>query len=200
MRDLPAGQEINAYAREANEPYFYNKRFLLFVVLLFGGFTMAFVWWPVPFPQLLTVFGILALFTLCLVAFCLYFSLLTIEYRLPVISALLVYGFLLSVMDLNDNHTIRLIVPRGNAAQPQPVMKTAANEFEQWYASRPNLEVYDEYPVYIVAAQGGGMYAAYQTAIILSRLQDNCPAFRNHLFAISAVSGGSVGSANSSRR
>ena len=186
---------INAYAREANEPYFYNKRFLLFVVLLFGGFTMAFVWWPVPFPQLLTVFGILALFTLCLVAFCLYFSLLTIEYRLPVISALLVYGFLLSVMDLNDNHTIRLIVPRGNAAQPQPVMKTAANEFEQWYASRPNLEVYDEYPVYIVAAQGGGMYAAYQTAIFLSRLQDNCPAFRNHLFAISAVSGGSVGAA-----
>ena len=74
-------------------------------------------------------------------------------------------------------------------------MKSAAEEFEQWYASRPDLEVYDEYPVYIVAAQGGGMYAADQTAIFLSRLQDNCPAFRNHLFAISAVSGGSVGAA-----
>ena len=193
---------INIYTREPmNEPYFYNKRFLLFSpVLLFGGFTFAlFVWWPVPLPQLLTVFGVLALFTLCIVAFCLYFSLLTIEYRLPVISALLVSAFVLSILDWNDNHTIRVIVPPENLGArpqlPQPVMKSAAEEFQQWYASRPNLEAYDEYPVYLIAAQGGGMYAAYQTATFLSRLQDNCPAFRNHLFAISSVSGGSVGAA-----
>jgi predicted chitinase len=46
-----------------------------------------------------------------------------------------------------------------------------------------------------VAAQGGGIYAAYQTAIFLARMQDVCPAFNDHLFAISSVSGGSFGAA-----
>jgi predicted chitinase len=46
-----------------------------------------------------------------------------------------------------------------------------------------------------VSAQGGGIYAAYQTAIFLARMQDVCPAFRHHLFAISSVSGGSIGAA-----
>jgi hypothetical protein len=46
-----------------------------------------------------------------------------------------------------------------------------------------------------VAAQGGGIYAAYHTAILLSRIEDYCPEFRNHLFAISSVSGGSLGAA-----
>lgn len=188
-------KEINVYAREANAPYFYNKRFLLLTILFFIVVTGAFVIWPVPLPQLLTVFGILALFTLCLVAFCLYFSLLTIEYRLPVISGLLVAAFVLSLLDWNDNHVIRVLVAQKDAGGSRPTAKTAAEEFERWYENRPNIAAYDEYPVYIVAAQGGGMYAAYQTAVFLARLQDNCPAFRNHLFAISSVSGGSVGAA-----
>ncbi len=174
-----------------NEPYFYNKRFLGLTTLLFVGITLAFVVWPVPLPQLLTVFGVLALFTLCIVAFCLYLSLLTIEYRLPVISG--ASGFRLRSYHRSDATTIRLTSARFE--RPKAAMKSAAEEFERWYESRPNLEAYDEYPVYLVAAQGGGMYAAYQTAIFLARLQDNCPAFRNHLFAISSVSGGSVGAA-----
>ena len=139
-----------------NEPYFYNKRFLGLTTLLFVGITLAFVVWPVPLPQLLTVFGVLALFTLCIVAFCLYLSLLTIEYRLPVISGLLVFAFVLSILDWNDNHTIRVIVPSRMFERPKAAMKSAAEEFERWYESRPNLEAYDEYPVYLVAAQGGG--------------------------------------------
>ena len=39
------------------------------------------------------------------------------------------------------------------------------------------------------------MYAAYNTAVFLSRMQDLCPDFHNHIFAISAVSGGSIGAA-----
>ena len=50
-----------------------------------------------------------------------------------------------------------------------------------------------EFPVFIVAAQGGGYYAAYHAALTLSRLQDLCPSFRNQVFAISGVSGGSLG-------
>jgi hypothetical protein len=52
-----------------------------------------------------------------------------------------------------------------------------------------------KYPIYIASAQGGGIYAAYHTAKTLQTITDNLPNFRNHLFAISSVSGGSVGSA-----
>ena len=50
-----------------------------------------------------------------------------------------------------------------------------------------------DFPVFIVAAQGGGYYAAYHSALTLARLQDLCPDFRNQVFAISGVSGGSLG-------
>ena len=52
-----------------------------------------------------------------------------------------------------------------------------------------------KYPIYIASAQGGGIYAAYHTAKTFQTITDNLPNFRNHLFAISSVSGGSVGSA-----
>ena len=51
------------------------------------------------------------------------------------------------------------------------------------------------YPIYIASAQGGGIYAAYHTAKTFQTITDTLPKFRNHLFAISSVSGGSVGSA-----
>lgn len=52
-----------------------------------------------------------------------------------------------------------------------------------------------DFPVFIVAAQGGGYYAAYHSALTLARLQDLCPDFRNQVFAMSGVSGGSLGAA-----
>ena len=40
---------------------------------------------------------------------------------------------------------------------------------------------------------GGGIYAASTAGAFLATMQDHCPAFARHVFAISAVSGGSVG-------
>lgn len=51
------------------------------------------------------------------------------------------------------------------------------------------------YPVYIVAAQGGGVYAASAASTFLGHLHDRFPFFDRHLFAVSGVSGGSVGAA-----
>ncbi|KRR09979.1 hypothetical protein CQ12_06085 [Bradyrhizobium jicamae] len=51
------------------------------------------------------------------------------------------------------------------------------------------------YPIIIVAAEGGGIFAGAQTALFLARLYDRCPRIAHHLFAISAVSGGSLGAA-----
>lgn len=74
---------------------------------------------------------------------------------------------------------------------------SAAEAFRQWLSHRPDLEVYRSagrpYPVFLIAAQGGGIYAAAQVATFLGRLQDRCPGFAQHVFAVSGVSGGSVG-------
>jgi hypothetical protein len=69
--------------------------------------------------------------------------------------------------------------------------------FVDWVRSRPVSEKVrfkgKPYPVFIIAAEGGGIYAATQAAAFLARLYDRCPAISHHLFAISGVSGGSVG-------
>jgi Patatin-like phospholipase len=49
--------------------------------------------------------------------------------------------------------------------------------------------------VFLVAAEGGGLRAAYFTALVLENLQARCSRFAQHTFVISGVSGGSVGAA-----
>lgn len=69
------------------------------------------------------------------------------------------------------------------ATRVQPTMTQA---FAQW--------AHREAPVVrIVAAQGGGLYAAYHTAYYLAARADADPGFARSLFAVSGVSGGSVG-------
>ena len=51
------------------------------------------------------------------------------------------------------------------------------------------------FPVFIVNAYGGGVRAAYWTASLLSFVQDKNHTFADHVFAISGVSGGSLGAA-----
>jgi hypothetical protein len=72
--------------------------------------------------------------------------------------------------------------------------------FRDWLNTRRSaIERYrangKTYPVIVFAAQGGGIYAAYHSALSLARLYDRCPEFANHVFAVSAVSGGALGSA-----
>ncbi len=52
-----------------------------------------------------------------------------------------------------------------------------------------------KYPVFIIAAEGGGIYAASAAATMLAILQDAVPEFSEHVFAISGVSGGAIGAA-----
>jgi hypothetical protein len=68
-------------------------------------------------------------------------------------------------------------------------------QFKDWLDRRNDRQAFADrpYPVFIVAAQGGGIYAASAALNFLSALQDACPAFAEHIFAISGVSGGAVG-------
>lgn len=69
------------------------------------------------------------------------------------------------------------------------------SSFLDWLADkkRKSRNPSAPYPVFIFAAEGGGIYAASAIALYLSALQDQCDEFAGHVFAISGVSGGAIG-------
>src|SRR5215470_7377834 len=109
-----------------------------------------------------------------------------------VIWVLATVAVLFSLSDFTNNHRVRRVPYVAQAA----TMPALEDTFENWYKARTDQSKFsDRYPVYIVAAQGGGIYAAMHAAHFLSYMQARCPNFSHHLFAISGVSGGSVGAA-----
>ena len=167
-------------------------------VAIFFGITTAVLLFPVTAPQAIGTLPLIALFFIVLV---LVLAHLTFWYELtgvPFLALMALLALVFAAFNWNDNHEIASVGETTSAPlaikgqMPSDVWKS----FLAWYQARPGKEQFkDTFPVYIVAAQGGGIYAAYHTAILLSRIQDYCPEFRNHLFAISSVSGGSLGSA-----
>ncbi len=77
-----------------------------------------------------------------------------------------------------------------------PAVRTAEQQ-QSCVTARPDHPppVYGKYTVFIVAAEGGGIYAASSAATFLAKLEDVEPGFAEHIFAISGVSGGSIGAA-----
>lgn len=69
-----------------------------------------------------------------------------------------------------------------------------ATKFDKWLESRRDRAQYGRYPVFVIAAQGGGIYAAAAISEFMAKLHDVCPNFPQHVFAVSAVSGGALGS------
>lgn len=64
---------------------------------------------------------------------------------------------------------------------------------EEWLLKNKTSDTNKKVPMFIVLSEGGGIRAAYWSAQFLARTQRDCPEFRNHLFFISGVSGGSFG-------
>jgi predicted chitinase len=176
----------------ANHRYFMRWSMLLFTIALIAFVTGLLLYQPVWLPQHLGTFVLIAIFALLLVGFCIHISLATIHHKFPIFPVVFALVAVFSLADRTDNHQIRLL----DKPPSQSAQSDAASEFKRWFETRDDIKQYkNEYPVYLVAAQGGGIYAAYESAIFLARMQDQCPAFRKHLFAISSVSGGSIGAA-----
>jgi predicted chitinase len=185
------GRYRNAF-HMANHRIFMHWKMLFGTVALISLVTGLLLQWPVWLPQRLGTFVLIAIFALLVVGFCIYVSLATIHHKFPIFPVIFFLVAVFSLADRTDNHQIRLL----DKPPSQSAQYDAASEFKRWFQSRDDIKQYkDEYSVYLVAAQGGGIYAAYESAIFLARMQDQCPAFRKHLFAISSVSGGSIGAA-----
>jgi hypothetical protein len=107
--------------------------------------------------------------------------------RIPLFSTFLI--LLVVFSRFNDNHAVRTL-DGGLPVQRQTVDK----KFEDWYARlAAKYPAEGSHPVFIVATEGGGVRAAYWTASVLTAIQDQAPQFSDHVFAISSVSGGSLG-------
>jgi len=137
--------------------------------------------------------------------------------RFPLVSTLLLLAAFFSLW--NDNHQVRISQDPKAAAnvrvakeihrdEPNP-LKPVGTKFREWQQQISATESQGSAPeqklppCVIVATEGGGIRAAFWTATVLSTLQDasvkrktaNQPDFASHLFAISGISGGSIGTA-----
>jgi hypothetical protein len=171
---------------------------------------------PVPVARAIGPLWVLALAT----ANAVFFGSVTVwvygRYRIPVVSLALLLAALFSLW--NDNHVVRT-VERTSAADVARRTSLHAH-LQQWLAFRnvdtatsgaiqaaaagptaaapavaPVRDSGTGFPIVLVATAGGGLRAAYWTATALAALQDRDSLFVRHVFAISGVSGGSLGAA-----
>lgn len=165
--------------------------------LIFAGFAIFVLFsnlhW-VTIPQWIGPIGIILLWgaTACAGLFVLTF--LGHMTRIPLLSIIIVAGLMFAGFNINNNHDLRLTsVPAASSRPDAAAARGQTLNLVSWMASRADRDLYDHYPVFLVATQGGGVRAAYFTANALAALQERCPAFAQHTIAISGVSGGSLG-------
>ena len=129
---------------------------------------------PGPIGQTLGSITVFAVFAGCLAMNATGLSILSRRVDFPIIPALLALAAFLAWTDLNNDHELRRIDKNGHAvsscstcvADPAGEVE---DQFQKWYEKRIDKDEFKErgYPVYIVAAQGGGIYAAAQSAQFL---------------------------------
>ena len=158
--------------------------------------SVVFVLSPVSLPRAITPFG----------AICLFFTMIALffdfarmagscEFHAPLLLLLVLAALVFGVFGLNDNHTVRRDRTRSKRLPPIQQPECIRSRLSALAARQGGFDQEKPYPIYVVAAEGGGIYAAFRAATFLTSLQDLCPRFSHHLFAISSVSGGSVGAA-----
>jgi hypothetical protein len=113
--------------------------------------------------------------------------------RFPVFTTMLIFAFIFSFW--NDNHAVRVLKnAQTQEWKDRPLLVKALRDWQERQQTRLLPKINDQYPLFIVAAEGGGIRAAYWTATVLGTIQDRYPCFADQLFALSGVSGGSLGS------
>ena len=134
------------------------------------------------------------------------------HYEVPILTLLIVWVVVCSFF--NDNHAVRAskemsshaflsrasVPPLESITQSPLADRTLDQYFTQWWTELASTEGGDSaVPVVLVAAEGGGIRAAYWSAAVLAHLEDQTAAspapFSRHVFAISGVSGGALGAA-----
>ncbi|SOD95358.1 hypothetical protein SAMN06269250_4832 [Spirosoma fluviale] len=103
---------------------------------------------------------------------------------------LITLGYLILISAFNDNTAVRQAT--GIGVSPISQRPTVDAHFARWVDAR-RQEDGDTIPLVLVAAEGGGIRALNWTAETLIRLDSIIPGFSRHVYALSGVSGGGVG-------
>jgi hypothetical protein len=169
------------------------NNWLLFPLFILASIGLL-IYYPVWLPQQLGSIPIFALWMANIAVLLALFWGYSRIIGFPILALLIALLIAFESSGRTDNHQFRHQVVASGIPRP-----SVEESFRTWLGSRADLEAYRSagkpYPVYIVAAEGGGLYAAYQTAKLLGRMQDLCRNFAQHVFVTSAVSGGSLGAA-----
>lgn len=152
---------------------------IVMLTLVFGVVYLS----PVDFPQwigatavIISAFG----FWLVIISMS---TILEHYFHAPLLLALIILAGVFSFF--NNNHQIRSITS-------VPNQRTELEKhFLQWAKARSHGN--DTFPVFLIASEGGGIRSAYWTSRVLSLAQEQNPDFKNHVFALTGVSGGSLG-------
>ncbi len=109
--------------------------------------------------------------------------------RIPLTPLLLAMYVLFSLW--TDNHGVRLAT---RASDPRTIARASLKDaYAAWRAQFP-AQAKGSLPIIFVAAEGGASRAGFWTGEALSELEEQTHgAFSKHVFAISSVSGGSLG-------
>jgi len=142
---------------------------------------------PVAFGRRLGPLSVLAIFIANTVFFGSVMVWIFARYHVPIVRIGLGLAVLFSFW--NENHDVRSV-----AAPLVDRRPTLDAHFARWIAARRITDA-GQVPMVFVAAAGGGLRASYWTAAALAAAQDRDSTFARHVFAISGVSGGSLGGA-----
>ena len=160
------------------------------VLVLFAAAAIAAAADPVAFGaaagvyvSFFLVLGVLSVFGAAL-------AVLTRRRNEPVFTAVVLALALMTWWFDGGQYEMRTLPDTAEAVAARPGVEQAARA---WLDQNVDPESEEVVPVYVVATAGGGSRAAYWTAAVLDRLQQLDPEFDRRLFAISGVSGGSVG-------
>jgi len=175
--------------------YLQNRTVITVGIAIALTFALLFaIWaWPVAVTSVVTA---PVLFCFALASWILFGDLVLIyafkQARLPSMAAaplvlLVVCSF------WNDNHAVALV----DGPVAPALRRDIDGHLEAWLAARAargELVPGRSYPLFLVAAEGGGIRAAYWAGSVLAKLQDDSGGqFGRHAFALSGVSGGSLG-------
>lgn len=159
------------------------------------------VWmWPVEVTRLVSA---PALLCFAFASWILFGDLILTYYfkqaRLPSMAALPLLLFVVFSL-WNDNHQVKLLSASdsdSDAPAAPVIRRNIDRHLDAWLQTRVDSGALVQgrpFPLFVVAAEGGGIRAAYWTGMVLAKLQDDSQArFGRHLFALSGVSGGSLG-------
>ncbi|WP_163162795.1 patatin-like phospholipase family protein [Bradyrhizobium uaiense] len=148
----------------------------IFVLLWISGLRTHFAWALGPAALAYGAIG-------CIIPITSLLIFLVRQQRIPIV---LLGGIAFVVFSLfNDNHRVRSL-PATADMSARPSLEQA---LARWEAGRAPNE-----PMILVAAAGGASRAAYWTGTVLRALDERSNGkFSDHVFAISSVSGGSLG-------